>query len=157
MSNNVKLEVQILFEKLISSLSISEVFTVFIHHFFVIYLSSCMLCLMSDLLLLTQKQPNHKLLVVDYPILLHDIVQADWTNTESMLCVNKTSISHPSIYIYISVSAMGQKEASEGWKLLTILVKNRTSQKLASAKNVRHMTRSFYSCERFLSYSKLLL
>ncbi|KAK2140872.1 hypothetical protein LSH36_1222g00016 [Paralvinella palmiformis] len=37
--------------------------------------------LMSDLLLLTRVEQDNSLLVVDYPILLHDIVETDWTDT----------------------------------------------------------------------------
>ena len=39
--------------------------------------------LMSDLLLLTRVEPDNTLLVVDYPILLHDIVETDWTDNTS--------------------------------------------------------------------------
>ena len=39
--------------------------------------------LMSDLLLLTRVEQDNSLLVVDYPILLHDIVEPDWTDTTS--------------------------------------------------------------------------
>ncbi|KAK2167897.1 hypothetical protein LSH36_22g00005 [Paralvinella palmiformis] len=40
--------------------------------------------LMSDLLLLTRVEQDNSLLVVDYPILLHDIVEPDWTDTTTM-------------------------------------------------------------------------
>jgi len=39
--------------------------------------------LMNDLLLLTREQPNNALLVVDYPILLQDIVLTDWLDATS--------------------------------------------------------------------------
>ena len=38
---------------------------------------------MSDLLLLTKVEPDNSLLVVDYPIILHDIVETDWKDIES--------------------------------------------------------------------------
>ena len=39
--------------------------------------------LLSDLLLMTRVEPDNSLLVVDYPILLHDIVESHWRDTES--------------------------------------------------------------------------
>ena len=39
--------------------------------------------LLNDELLLTQLQADDKLLVMDYPIMLHDIIQTDWETIES--------------------------------------------------------------------------